>query len=182
MVAGSIPVEPVTFLCTISKLVSGYVGGLMTRVVAFGTFDLLHFGHVTMLEKAKALGGEGAELIVVISRDASSEKVKGHPPIFPEDQRLNLIKSLKVVNEAILGYKGDNWKDRLNIIMDLKPDIIVLGYDQPVDINALNDELQKRGLEIQQIKRLEKYGDSSFNSSSKIIKKIIEKSALNNAK
>ncbi|NVM52778.1 MAG: FAD synthase [Candidatus Helarchaeota archaeon] len=147
----------------------------MVKVVAFGTFDLLHYGHVKMLEKAKELGGEDAELIVVISRDSSSEKVKGHPPIFPDDQRLNLIKALKVVNDAVLGYEGDTWKDRLKIIEDLKPNIIVLGYDQPVDINALQDELIKRGLEIEKIVRLEKYGDVSFNSSSKIVKKIFER-------
>ncbi|MHA1263801.1 MAG: adenylyltransferase/cytidyltransferase family protein [Candidatus Helarchaeota archaeon] len=147
----------------------------MTRVVAFGTFDLLHYGHVKMLEKAKELGGDHAELIVVVSRDSSAQKVKGHPPIFPEDQRLKLIKALKVVDDALLGYVGDTWKDRINIILDLKPDIIVLGYDQPVDVNALRDELTKRGFDIQKIVRLEKYGDSSFNSSSKIINKIIEK-------
>jgi len=148
---------------------------MMTRVVAFGTFDLLHYGHVKMLEKAKELGGDHAELIVVVSRDSSAQKVKGHPPIFPEDQRLKLIKALKVVDDALLGYVGDTWKDRINIILDLKPDIIVLGYDQPVDVNALRDELTKRGFDIQKIVRLEKYGDSSFNSSSKIINKIIEK-------
>lgn len=147
----------------------------MTRVVAFGTFDLLHYGHVKMLEQAKELGGENAELVVVISRDSSAEKVKGHPSIFPEDQRLKLVRALKIVDDAHLGYKGDTWKDRIDIILDLKPDIIALGYDQPVDINALRDELQKRGLDVKQIIRLEKYGDSSFNSSSKIVSMIIEK-------
>lgn len=147
----------------------------MARVLAFGTFDLLHFGHVTMLEKAKALGGENGELIVVVSRDSSSLKVKGHPPIFPEDQRLNLIKSLKVVNDAVLGYEGDTWKERLKIIEELDPDIIVLGYDQPVDVNALLDELRKRGLKVKKIVRLEKYGDSSFDSSSKIVRKIMDR-------
>ena len=145
----------------------------MPRVLAFGTFDLLHYGHVKMLEQAKALGGDDGKLVVVISRDSSAFKVKGHPPIFPHEQRLMLIKSLKVVDEAILGYKGDTWKDRLQIILDLKPDIIALGYDQPVEISALQDELEKRGLDLK-IVRLKKYGDASFNSSSKIVKKIIE--------
>jgi FAD synthetase len=147
----------------------------MVRVVAFGTFDLLHYGHVRMLEKAKELGGEGAELIVVISRDTSAQKVKGHPPIFPEDQRLKLLKSLKVVNDAVLGYESDDWKDRLKIIEDLKPNIIVLGYDQPIDVNALQDELIKRGVKVEKVVRLEKYGESSFNSSSSIIDQIIQK-------
>jgi len=146
----------------------------MPRILAFGTFDLLHYGHVKMLERAKELGGENAELIVVISRDDSVVKVKGHHPIFPSDQRLKLIKSLKVVDDAVLGYKGDTWKDRLRIIQDLNPDIIVLGYDQPINIDALQDELKKRGMDVK-IVRLEKYGDASFNSSSKIVKKIIER-------
>lgn len=146
----------------------------MVRVLAFGTFDLLHYGHVKMLEEAKQLGGKNAELIVVISRDSSALKVKGHPPIFPQDQRLMLIKSLKVVNDAVLGYEGDTWKDRLQIIEDLNPKIVVLGYDQPINIDALQDELTKRGLEVK-IVRLEKYGETFLNSSSKIMKKIIER-------
>ncbi len=146
----------------------------MPRVLAFGTFDLLHYGHVKMLEQAKKLGNGDAELIVVISRDASALKVKGHSPIFPEEQRLMLIESLKVVDKALLGYPGDTWKDRLQIILDLKPDIIALGYDQPVETDALSDELEKRGLNVK-IVRLEKYGDASFNSSSKIFQKIIER-------
>jgi FAD synthetase len=146
----------------------------MTRVLAFGTFDLLHFGHVEMLEKAKTLGGDDAELIVIVSRDDSSQKVKGHPPIFPSEERLKLIRSLKIVDDAVLGYKGETWKDRLQIIEDLKPDIIALGYDQPVNIDALQDELEKRGMEVKII-RLAKYGEASFNSSSKIVQKIIER-------
>ena len=146
----------------------------MTRVVAFGTFDLLHYGHVKMLEEAKALGGGDAELLVVISRDSSALKVKGHPSIFPHDQRLLLIKSLKVVDDAVLGYKGDTWKDRLQIIEDLKPDIIALGYDQPIHIESLQDEMLKRGIKAE-IVRLKKYGEASFNSSSKIVNKIIER-------
>ncbi|NVM28657.1 MAG: FAD synthase [Candidatus Helarchaeota archaeon] len=146
----------------------------MTRVVAFGTFDLLHYGHVKMLEKAKELGGGDAELIVVISRDESALKVKGDPPIFPSEQRLKLIKALKVVDDAVLGYKGDTWKDRIQIIVDLKPNVIALGYDQPVSIDALQDELNKRGMKSK-IVRLKKYGEASFNSSSKIVQKIFER-------
>jgi len=137
----------------------------LTRVLAFGTFDLLHYGHVKMLEKAKQLGGADAELIVVISRDDSSLKVKGHRPIFPSEDRLKLIQSLKVVDDAVMGYKGETWKDRLQIIEDLKPNIIVLGYDQPINIDALQDELEKRGMDIK-IVRLPKYGEAAFDSSS----------------
>lgn len=144
----------------------------MTRVLAFGTFDILHYGHVKLLENAKKLGGKNSELIVVISRDTSSLKDKGELPIFPEDQRLKLIESLKVVDKAVLGCKGE---DRLRVIEHLKPNIIVLGYDQPVEIIELQEELLKRGIDVK-IVRLLKYGDASFNSSSKIKRKIIERS------
>ncbi len=50
----------------------------MMRVIAFGTFDLLHYGHIKMLETAKELGGEKGELVVVVARDESVLKIKGH--------------------------------------------------------------------------------------------------------
>ncbi|MBD3228955.1 MAG: adenylyltransferase/cytidyltransferase family protein, partial [Candidatus Lokiarchaeota archaeon] len=91
----------------------------VTRVMAFGTFDILHLGHVKLLRNAKKLAnGANAKLIVVIARDENVIKEKNRRPIFPEDQRLEMIKSLKVVDEAYLGNLGN---DRLKIIEELKP-------------------------------------------------------------
>jgi len=142
----------------------------MMRVIVFGTFDLLHYGHVKMLEKAKELGGQKAELIVVIARDESVFKIKGYYPIFPSDQRLKLIQSLKMVDKAVLGYKGE---DHLKVIEDLTPNIVVLGYDQPFSVTELHDTLFKREVDVKVV-RLEKYGDSPYNSSSKIVKMIVK--------
>ncbi|MHA1315301.1 MAG: adenylyltransferase/cytidyltransferase family protein [Candidatus Helarchaeota archaeon] len=142
------------------------------RVMVFGTFDLLHIGHVTLLEKARELGGKDAELIVVIARDSSVLKEKGRPPIFNEKQRLALIQALKAVDVALLGNKDP---DHFKIILDVKPDVIVLGYDQKVDLDALEKTLTQRGLKDFKVLRLEKYGEPGYNSSSSIKEKIKEK-------
>ncbi|MHA1269783.1 MAG: adenylyltransferase/cytidyltransferase family protein [Candidatus Helarchaeota archaeon] len=140
-------------------------------VMTFGTFDILHLGHVKLLSNAKQFGGKNAKLIVIVARDENVIKEKNRRPIFPENQRLEMIKALKIVDDAYLGNLGS---DKLKIIEEIKPDIIVLGYDQNVEEKEIRKELEKRGLFVQ-IKRLEKYGNDSFNSSSKIIKMVIEK-------
>ena len=94
------------------------------RVLCFGTFDILHYGHVKYLNEAKKLGGENSELIVVISRDSSVESMKGKKPIFSEEHRRALVASIKSVNMAILGTEGG---DKLKILEEIRPDIIALG-------------------------------------------------------
>ena len=95
-------------------------------VLASGVFDLIHLGHVRFLEEAKRAGGENAKLIVVIARDSNVEKMKGKT-IMSEDQRRALVESLKVVDEAVLGYEKFGIGE---MIEKIKPDVIALGYDQ----------------------------------------------------
>jgi FAD synthetase len=100
-----------------------------TVVLASGVFDLLHLGHVKFLEEAKKAGGKNAELIVIIARDSTVEETKGTKPIMPESQRRTLVESLKVVDEAVLGFENFDIGD---VIERIKPDVIALGYDQAV--------------------------------------------------
>lgn len=96
-------------------------------VLASGVFDLLHIGHVRYLEEAKKTGGKNAKLVVIVATDNTVKRRKGKKPVLPEDQRLELVKSLKVVDEAILGYEGFD----INKVIDkIKPDIITVGHDQ----------------------------------------------------
>ena len=132
------------------------------RVLAAGCFDLLHYGHLRYLEEAKKLGGENAELIVIIARDSTIIKRRGHPPIMNEEHRRALVEALKPVDKAILGREDF---DIISIINEVKPDIIALGYDQ----KDLEEFLLKKNLNIK-IVRLEKYG----NISSSMIKEIIK--------
>ena len=85
-------------------------------VLASGTFDLLHLGHVKYLEEAKKKGGKNTELIVIVARDKTIEKQKGGKPVIPENQRRVLVESLKVVDKAILGYEKADIKNTINTI------------------------------------------------------------------
>jgi len=78
----------------------------VVRVLATGTFDILHPGHLLYLEEARALGDE---LYVIVARE---KNIKHKPkPIISENQRLKMISSLKAVDEAILGSEGTSSRD-----------------------------------------------------------------------
>lgn len=99
----------------------------MIKTLVFGTFDCLHPGHRYFLEQAKK---QGDFLVVVVARDINVKKNKGHWPKQSEKTRLKNIQKLKFVNQALLGYK--DWQKRYQIITQIKPDIICLGYDQKI--------------------------------------------------
>jgi len=139
-------------------------------ILASGVFDLLHLGHVRFLEEAKRAGSSNAELIVIVARDNTVEKRKGKKPIMPENQRRALVESLKVVDEAILGYeKFDIGK----VIEKIKPNIIVVGYDQDGMEQTVKKYVEEQGLKIK-IVRIGKFEEDELDSSSKIKQKIIE--------
>ena len=139
-------------------------------VLASGTFDLLHLGHVKYLEEAKNAGGENAELIVIVARDSTVEKRKGKKPVMPEDQRRSLVESLKVVDEAILGFE-DFSIDK--VIGKIRPDVIAVGHDQ----DGIEREVRKAVAEKKyniQVAKIGRFGKKELISSSRIMRKIIE--------
>lgn len=111
----------------------------MTRVMVAGAFDFLHPGHLDLFRQAKALGDE---LVVVVARDESAERAKGKKPFFSEIERLQMVNCVKYVDKAILGNKGD-W---FEILSELNPDALLLGYDQAVDDEAVRAFVRKRDL------------------------------------
>jgi FAD synthetase len=140
-------------------------------VLASGVFDLLHLGHVKFLEGAKKAGGENAKLVVIIARDSTVEKTKGRKPIMSEDQRRTLVESLKVVDEAVLGYENFEIGE---VIENVKPDVIALGYDQEEMEQEVRNYVDKHKLNVK-IVRIGKFGEYTLDSSSKIKQKIIDK-------
>jgi len=142
-------------------------------VLASGVFDLLHLGHVKFLEEAKKAGGKNAELIVIIARDSTVKKTKGRKPIMPENQRCALVESLKVVDEAMLGFENFDIADVINRI---KPDVIALGYDQAAMEKLVCDYVNKHNLSIKVV-QVGKFEEDELNSSSKIRQRIVEKVA-----
>jgi FAD synthetase len=139
-------------------------------VLASGVFDLLHLGHVKYLEEAKKVGGPDAKLIVIVARDSTVEKRKGTKPIIPENQRTALVDSLKVVDEAILGYEDF---DIEKVLEKVRPDVIALGYDRGDVERTVRDYVKKKGLKIKIVK-IGKFGEDKLDSSSKIKQRIIE--------
>jgi len=139
-------------------------------VLASGAFDLLHYGHVYYLSEAKKAGGENAKLVVIVAKDRTVEKFKGAKPIIAEDQRRAVVESLKVVDEAILGYED---MDMLRVIEKVKPDIVALGYDEERIEKDLRKLLAEKGPSIK-VLRVSQFTERDLVSSSKIKRKIIE--------
>ncbi|MBI4452102.1 FAD synthase [Candidatus Woesearchaeota archaeon] len=129
----------------------------MKLVMCAGTFDTIHPGHLYYLSEAKKYGDK---LVVVVARDDTSQKFKGKKPIHNEKERLENVRSLEIVNEAVLGNKGNIF----NIIEEIKPDVICLGYDQKVQKQELEDELKKRGIKADVI-RIGAYMPNVYKSS-----------------
>jgi len=140
-------------------------------ILASGVFDLLHLGHVRFLEHAKRAGGKNAKLIVIIARDSTVEKTKGRKPIMSEEQRCALVESLKVVDEAVLGYED---MDIGEVIEEVKPDVIALGYDQADMEKEVKTYISENRLPVEVVK-IGRFGENALDSSSKIKQKIIDK-------
>lgn len=140
------------------------------RVLAAGKFDILHLGHLAYLEQAKKLAGENGELIVVIALDRTIERERGAPPVFPQEQRRKLVEALDVVNQAIIGIDTE---DHTEIVLQIKPDIIALGYDQYTDVDRMEKRISERGLNTKVV-RLEKKVADGLCSSTLIRQRIID--------
>lgn len=112
----------------------------MTRVVAQGTFDLLHPGHVHYLEEAARMGDE---LHVIVSR--SENVTHKAEPVVPDRQRRDVVAALDPVDEAHLGDVDDIFVP----IRAIEPDVIVLGHDQHHDDEAIASRLAEEGIDCE---------------------------------
>ena len=137
----------------------------MVKVMATGTFDILHMGHIFYLKEAKKLGDK---LAVVVATDSTVRKLK-HEPINSEEIRLNIIKELRVVDEAYIGYEDDKY----DIVKEIKPDIIALGFDQVHDENEIKTQLKNRKINVKVVRLNEFKGGSDLEGTRRIISKII---------
>ncbi len=143
--------------------------------MATGTFDIIHPGHGYYLQESKQLGGEDSKLVVVVARDSTVISRK-RVPIVNEEQRLEVVKMLKPVDEAYLGSNTDMFE----IVCKIDPDIITIGSDQNFDLDKLREELKKRNLKAEVVK-ITGYKESPLDSSCKIIRKIKETEFLEDA-
>jgi FAD synthetase len=140
----------------------------MTRVVAQGTFDLLHPGHVHYLEDAATYGDE---LHAIVARRTN---VTHKPaPILCAEQRRDMVGALAAVDEAHLGDS----KDVFVPIRRLDPDVIVLGFDQHHDEEQIADALAERGIDcrVERASGREPRYEDELLSSGDIIDRIVRR-------
>ncbi len=129
------------------------------RVAVAGTFDILHPGHIHLLREAWKRG----RVYVIVARDETVERMKGRPPVVPEEQRLAVVSAVRYVAEARLGDK----KDYLKPIEEIRPHIVLLGPDQWPDEARLEEELRMRGVDAR-VERLPERIECPLCSSTRI--------------
>ena len=106
----------------------------MKRVITYGTFDLLHYGHINLLERAKALGDY---LIVAISTDEFNSKEKNKKTYFTFEQRKKLLEALRCVDLVI---SEENWEQKKSDVHLYQVDTFVMGDDWKGKFDFLKDE------------------------------------------
>jgi len=137
-------------------------------VLAQGTFDLIHPGHLHYLSEAAA---HGDELHVVVAR---RENVTHKPtPVCPDRQRRDVLDALAVVDAAHVGHPEDYFVP----VERIDPDVIVLGFDQHHDADAIRGQLRDRGLdcEVTRASARDPDYDGEVLSSNQIADRVVER-------
>ena len=110
-------------------------------VLAGGVFDIIHPGHIHTLNAAKALGDV---LVVAIATDNTAQKMKKRQPLHNQKLRHELVSCLSMVDSAVIGHEEDIFET----VKEVKPDIIVLGYDQVHQEKFINDGCKRINLDV----------------------------------
>jgi rfaE bifunctional protein nucleotidyltransferase chain/domain len=130
-----------------------------------GCFDLLHPGHVDLLERARALGDR---LVVGLNSDASVRRLKGeHKPYVNEADRRRMLLALRAVDEVVI-FDEDT---PLALIQQVQPDVLVKGGDWPVERIVGAAEVLARGGQVLSLSLLPGY------STTTIVEDIVHKAA-----
>lgn len=139
----------------------------MTRVVAQGTFDVLHPGHLHYLEDAASMG---SELHVIVARSANVTHKE--PPVIPDRQRVEMVGALDPVDEAHLGHPEDIFVP----IERIDPDVIVLGFDQHHEEAAIADSLESRGIDcdVERASARDPHFEGELLSTGDIVDRILQ--------
>ena len=131
--------------------------------MVFGTFDMIHEGHVDFFRQARSLAPR-SYLIVSIARDAIATRIKGAKPRRSEKERHALLSRNTFVDEVVFGQE-DGYIEH---IAEAKPDIIALGYDQMGEfVDRLERDLTNAGVKAKVVRlqalQPEKYKTSKLS-------------------
>lgn len=105
----------------------------MKKVITYGTFDLLHYGHINLLQRAKQLGDY---LIVALSTDEFNSEMKGKVTYFSYEERKRLLEAIRYVDLVI---PEENWEQKISDVKEFKVDTFVMGNDWEGKFDFLKD-------------------------------------------
>lgn len=108
----------------------------MKRVITYGTFDLLHYGHINILRRAKALGDY---LIVVLSTDEFNWNMKGKKSYFTYEERKAMLEAIRYVDLVV---PEDNWEQKNTDVEKYDVDVFVMGDDWEGKFDFLKDKCE----------------------------------------
>ncbi|MEA4899051.1 glycerol-3-phosphate cytidylyltransferase [Bacillota bacterium Meth-B3] len=115
----------------------------MKRVITYGTFDLLHYGHINLLRRARALGDY---LIVALSTDAFNLNEKHKTSYFPYEERKGLLEAIRYVDLVI---PEESWAQKAEDVVRYHADVFVIGDDW----TGKFDFLKEQGCEVVYLSR-----------------------------
>ncbi|TDG11617.1 glycerol-3-phosphate cytidylyltransferase [Seongchinamella unica] len=133
---------------------------VVKTVLTFGTFDLFHFGHLRILQRARELGDS---LVVGVSSDALNFSKKGKYPIFSEEHRLAIVSEIKGVDRV---FVEESLEKKREYILSQKADLLVMGDDWKGKFDDLSD--------VCEVVYLERTPALSTTEYKNIIKNIID--------
>ena len=103
------------------------------RVITYGTFDMLHYGHINILRRAKEMGDY---LVVVLSTDEFNWNSKQKKCYFTYEQRKQVLEAIRYVDLVI---PENNWDQKISDVQDYKIDTLVMGSDWEGKFDFLKD-------------------------------------------
>lgn len=131
----------------------------MKKVITYGTFDLLHYGHINLLRKAKSLGDY---LIVGLSTDEFNNKDKNKECYFDYENRKSLLDAVRYVDLVIpeknweqkisdiqkhnvdLFVIGDDWEGKFDYLKDFGVEVVYLPRTKEISTSKIKDDLNRR--------------------------------------
>jgi len=130
----------------------------VNTVLAQGTFDILHPGHLHYFEKSAE---HGDKLVAVIARDSRVEDRKNL--IFNEEERREMVEALEAVDKAVLGSEGNIY----STVEEINPDIITIGYDQnhvETEVKEMAENATGHKVKVERIEEKEDYSSSRIKT------------------
>ena len=128
-------------------------------VVIFGVFDSVHDGHMSFIRDAKK---QGNHLVAIVARDDVVKELKGKSPKYSEVERINDLLKIQDIDLVLL---GDPHIGSYNVLKEVKPEVVFIGYDQEALFEDLNNTIKNGKLPEMKVMRGKPYQPDIFHSS-----------------